>query len=103
MEAAMEQVLKKWLARLTAWMHSPERSEQATKVTNKTKAALHDVRESETGRKAEAKLRDLRDGETGRKAEAALRDLRDSDAARKAKSALRDLKDSVTGTGKDEH
>ena len=39
----MEQVLKKWLARLTAWMHSPERSEQATKVTNKTKAALHDA------------------------------------------------------------
>jgi len=98
----MEQLLKKWLARLTAWMHSPERSEQANEVSRKTKAALHDMRESDTGRKAEAKLRDLRDGETGRKAEAALRDLKDSDAARKAKSALRDLKGSVTKSGPDD-
>jgi hypothetical protein len=83
----MEQLLSKWWARLTAWMRSPERSEQATEMTHKAKAALHDVRESDTARKAES----------------ALRDLRDSDAGRKAKSALHELRDSVTGPDDSKH
>jgi hypothetical protein len=53
MMAEVEQLLRKWWSRLTAWMHSPERSEQATEATRKAKAALHDVRESDAARKAE--------------------------------------------------
>ncbi len=99
----LEQLLRKWWSRLTAWMHSPERSAQAAEATRKAKAALHEVRESDAARRAEAALRDLRDSDASRKAKEALRDLRDDlrtgdagrkagDAGRKAKAAIRDLR-----------
>ena len=95
---SLEQLLRKWWSRLTAWMRSPERSAQAAEAARKAKAALSEVRESEAARRAEAAVRDLRDSEATRKAQTAakeaLRDLRDSDATRKAKEALRDLRDS---------
>jgi hypothetical protein len=112
--AEFEQQVKGWWSKVTAWL----RGGQRTDASRKAKAAVQDLRDSETARKAEAAFKDLREGETGRKAKAALqdlrdsdvvgkardtareaiRDLRDSDAGRKAKAALRDLRDSA-GTG----
>jgi hypothetical protein len=91
--AEMEQQVRSWWAKVIAWL----RGGQPAEATHRAKAALADLRDSETGRKAEAAIRDLREGEAGRKAKDALRDLRDSDAGQKAKDALRDLRDSDAG------
>ena len=116
--AEFEQQVKGWWSKVTAWLRGGQRGGQRTDAGRKAKAAVQDLRDSETARKAEAAFKDLREGETGRKAKAALqdlrdsdvvgkardtareaiRDLRDSDAGRKAKAALRDLRDSA-GTG----
>src|ERR1700683_1633996 len=68
----MEQQVRGWWARVIAWLRGGQRAD----ATHRAKAALADLRDSETGRKAEAAIRDLRQGEVGRKAEAAIRDLR---------------------------
>jgi hypothetical protein len=88
--ADFEEQLRGFWSKLTAWLHGGQRAD----ATQKAKAALQDMRTSETGRKAEAALRDLREGEVGRKAEAAMRDLREGETGRKAKAALHDLRES---------
>jgi hypothetical protein len=115
--SAMEQMLRNWWARITAWLHSPERSEQAGQVKSKAKDTVRDLRDSDAGRRAESAVRDLRDSDAARKAGEAMRDLRNSETARnlesaakdfgrdlrdgevgrKAKDALRDLRDSDAG------
>jgi hypothetical protein len=100
MAGELEQQVRSWWARLMAWLRGGQRAE----ATQRAKAALTDLRDSDAGRKteaaigeagriAEAAIRDLREGEAGRKAKDALRDLRDSDAGQKARAALRDLRD----------
>jgi hypothetical protein len=65
----------------------------ATARAQQARAALHDLRDSETGKRAVSALHDLRDTEAAKRAASRISDLRTSEAGKRAASALQDFRE----------